>query len=408
MISAEIVRDRANTDGEFQLMARHWDGRLRLEMGVQRYDVVLRAGKIAEFTRGDENAQSDVKITGPLQAWSEGFAFRGLTLTGDNVGHIWPYYGAIFRLVSLVRETLSGRTRETVGQEVDRQFDTAVGRYVYVRIQGIQYRVYYEEAGQGTPMVLQHTAGADGREWRFMLEDAELQKRYRMIAYDLPYHGRSLPPTAVKWWAQEYRLTKELLMDSVVAISHALKANGGVYMGCAMGGALALDLAVYRPDSFRAVIGINSGLGSASPNRASAQVTIDGYSHPRVLSSRYVGVSTYGNTSPDAPEPYRREVQWIYNQSGPASIGGDFHYYLMEHSLTPADVQNIDTSKVRIHLLSGEYGPSAGPNGAAAVASLIKGATHTIIKGANYLPMTDDYQRFRQSLLPVLDRINDI
>src|SRR5207244_10635562 len=98
--------------------------------------------------------------------------------------------------------------------DVDRRFDAAVGRYVYVRIQGVQHRIYYEEAGRGIPILLQHTAGADGREWRFMLEDSDLQQRFRMIAYDLPYHGRSIPPTATKWWAQEYKLTRDLLLES--------------------------------------------------------------------------------------------------------------------------------------------------------------------------------------------------
>jgi hypothetical protein len=193
----QAIGDRANADAEFTLLARYWDGRLRLEMGDQFYEVVLREGRIAEFRRAASSDQADVKLAGPVQTWTGGFGFHGLTLTGDNVGHVWPYYGAIYRLVALVREALSGPAREAMIPDVDRQFDTAVGRYVYVRIQGVQYRVYYEEAGKGVPILLQHTAGADGREWRFMLEDTELQKKFRMIAYDLPYHGRSLPPMSV-------------------------------------------------------------------------------------------------------------------------------------------------------------------------------------------------------------------
>ena len=73
-------------------------------------------------------------------------------------------------------------------------FDTAVGRYVYLPIDGIEYRVYFEEAGTGIPLLLQHTAGADGRQWRHLLEDTELQQHFHMLAYDLPYHARSLPP----------------------------------------------------------------------------------------------------------------------------------------------------------------------------------------------------------------------
>ena len=47
----------------------------------------------------------------------------------------------------------------------------AVGRYVHLDIDGLDYRVYFEEAGEGIPLLLQHTAGADGRQWRHLLED---------------------------------------------------------------------------------------------------------------------------------------------------------------------------------------------------------------------------------------------
>ena len=75
------------------------------------------------------------------------------------------------------------------------RFDATVGRYVYLELDGTEHRVYFEEAGEGIPLLLQHTAGADGRQWRHVLEDAALQKQFRLIAYDLPYHGKSVPPT---------------------------------------------------------------------------------------------------------------------------------------------------------------------------------------------------------------------
>lgn len=72
-----------------------------------------------------------------------------------------------------------------------------VGKYMYVTVQGIEYRIYYEEAGQGIPLVLGHTAGSDGREWHWMLNDEEVTKNFRLIAFDLPYHGKSLPSTSL-------------------------------------------------------------------------------------------------------------------------------------------------------------------------------------------------------------------
>ncbi len=55
-----------------------------------------------------------------------------------------PYCGRIYRLVTLVPEASTGPTAEekVVLPEVDRQFDKAVGRNVYVRFQGVRSRVF--------------------------------------------------------------------------------------------------------------------------------------------------------------------------------------------------------------------------------------------------------------------------
>jgi pimeloyl-ACP methyl ester carboxylesterase len=194
-------------------------------------------------------------------------------------------------------------------------------------------------------------------------------------------------------------------MESVVEISKAVKADRGVYMGWALGGYLALDLALYRPNDFRAVIGINAGAGRGPANSAAAQASNDSYLHPRVHNSRRSAVMVHGNTSPAAPEPFRREVSWIYGQIAPGVLSGDFYYYSIDHDLTGGQARGIDTSKVDVHLLSGELEVSPGPTGAAALAAQIKGSTFAVIKGGSYLPMCDDYPRFRQHLMPVLNKI---
>ena len=59
------------------------------------------------------------------------------------------------------------------------RFADVTGRYLYVTVDGIEYRVYFEEAGAGIPIVLQHTAGADGRQWRHVLEDEWITSHFR-------------------------------------------------------------------------------------------------------------------------------------------------------------------------------------------------------------------------------------
>ena len=89
------------------------------------------------------------------------------------------------------------------------------GRYLHLDAAGASYRIYFEEAGQGIPLLCLHTAGADSRQYRHLMTDAAITSRFRVIAFDLPYHGRSNPPD--RWWLEKYRLTTA----SYLAFLHA-------------------------------------------------------------------------------------------------------------------------------------------------------------------------------------------
>jgi hypothetical protein len=127
----------------------------------------------------------------------------GLKTTGDFLGVITPYQAALQRLFLFFLENRPLARRPFV--ETFRDTDTAVGRYILVKANGAEARMYYGKAGTGKiPLLCQATAGADSRQYRYMLADPEIQRRFRVIAYDLPYHGRFLPPSGVRWLQQPY------------------------------------------------------------------------------------------------------------------------------------------------------------------------------------------------------------
>ena len=273
------------------------------------------------------------------------------------------------------------------------RFDDATGRYIYLTINGMEYRVYFEENGSGIPMLLQHTAGADGRQWRHFLENADIAKNFRMIAYDLPYHAKSVPPTGKEWWKEEYKLTKDFLMKFVVTLSHELGLQKPVYMGSSIGGHLAGDLALYYPDEFRAVIGLEAGLKTPGGNR-------DIWHHPRISNNARASVMASA-MSPTAPEALRRETMWVYSQGAPPVFPGDLYYYSEDHDLTETAAQ-IDTSKVAVYLLTGEYdSPERGEE----LAGQIKGAQFQMMKGLGHFPMSEDPEKFLDYVMPVLNEI---
>ena len=71
-------------------------------------------------------------------------------------------------------------------------------------------------------------------------------------------------------------------------------------------------------------------------------------------------------TSPTSPDAYRKETIQTYASGWPPSFIGDLHYYLVDYDLRPL-ADRVDTGRVEVHILSGEYDTSGtvelGPPG---------------------------------------------
>ncbi|HTP02215.1 MAG TPA: alpha/beta hydrolase, partial [Anaerolineales bacterium] len=131
-----------------------------------------------------------------------------------------------------------------------------VGRYVRVGVLGDECRVYFEEAGQGIPLVCLHTAGADSRQFRHLMCDEAVTRFYRVIAFDLPWHGKSYPPAG--WEKIEYRLTTQRYVETVRSFCRALELDRPAVLGCSIGGRIVLQLAHAHGTEFRALIGLEA------------------------------------------------------------------------------------------------------------------------------------------------------
>ncbi len=276
------------------------------------------------------------------------------------------------------------------------RFDRATGRYVHLTIDGVEYRTYFEESGTGIPLLLQHTAGADGRQWRHLLEDEDVTRNFRVIAYDLPYHGKSLPPPTREWWATEYQLTRDFLMQVPLVLARELELERPVFMGSSIGGHLALDLARYHPEAFRAVIALEGA--DYTPGSY-----LDIWNHPRINNAFKANVM-YGLMSPTSPKAYRHETIWGYSQGAPPTFKGDLFYHGVDHDLRE-ELGRIDTSRIAVFMLTGEYDANTTPELSQATAAQIAGAVFTRMEGLGHFPMSENPVLFRQYLLPVLSQI---
>jgi pimeloyl-ACP methyl ester carboxylesterase len=275
------------------------------------------------------------------------------------------------------------------------EFEPVIGRYLTVAVGGAKHRVFVEEAGRGMPLLCLHTAGADSRQYRHVLNDAAVSGRFRAIAFDLPYHGRSTPPDG--WWLERYRLTTASYLEMIRAVWLALGLDRPVVMGCSMGGAIVLKLAADFQEELTGIVGLESS--AYAPGRYNELLH-----HPAIHGGELCASYTYGLNSPLSPEASRRENWWYYSQSGPGVYQGDVHFYSVEWDARE-DLKRIDTSRCRVALLTGEYDYSCTPAMSQAVAAAIPGARLTIMKGMGHFPMVENYPEFRPHLLAALEHV---
>ncbi len=402
---------RCEADGEFRIAARFWTGGLRLEIGATTVAMTVTDG-VPRASDPGVGAPGVVTLSGGEAVWASLLAARPprffndifnligpghLTLRADPVVHA-QYYPAVMRALELLRPADPGVAVAPTTTGRSGTFDSPVGRYVHLDLEGQDYRVYFEEAGEGIPVLLQHTAGCHGSQWRHLFECRAITDHFRLIAYDLPFHGKSLPPVGPRWWAEDYNLTAGFLRSVPVALAGALGLEQPVFMGCSVGGLLALDLALHHPEVFRAVISLEGALNIEGDLKALSALW-----HPQV-SNEYKARAMNALMSPTSPEAFRKETSQVYAAGWPPAFLGDLHYYLADYDLRET-ASKIDTGKVAVHILSGEYDASGTIEHGQAAHAAIAGSTWTGMTGVGHFPMSENPEAFIGYLLPVLEQI---
>lgn len=275
--------------------------------------------------------------------------------------------------------------------------ESITGRYVNLAIGGTPQRIYFEEAGQGRPVVCLHTAGADTRQWRFILNDEAFTRSNRFFAFDMPWHGKSLPPEGFE--TAEYLLTTEAYIEIVLAFCSVLGLEKPLLAGCSMGGRIALQLAALHPDRFSGFIAIEAS------DFQPAWYDIDWFHRPDAHGGEMGAALVSANIAPQAPQAERWNTQWMFMQSGPGVFRGDLSFYTRDDSLV-GRLGTIDTGRTPVHIMCGEYDMTCTPEDARRTADAIAGATLVVMKELGHFPMSENPAAFRpyfQEALELMD-----
>ena len=116
-------------------------------------------------------------------------------------------------------------------------------------------RLYYEEAGRGTPILFVHEFSGDFRSWEPQIQ--YFSRRYRCIAFN----ARGYPPSDVPQRVSSYS-TRNAVRD-MAAVLHHLRVARAHIMGCSMGAQSTLHFGLTHPKMALTLTTIGAGSGSS-------------------------------------------------------------------------------------------------------------------------------------------------
>ncbi|MDX2049364.1 MAG: alpha/beta hydrolase [Chitinophagaceae bacterium] len=128
------------------------------------------------------------------------------------------------------------------------EYGSNEGRHVSIN----NRKIYFEEYGQGTPLLLLSGGGINRSIRDFGKCIPVLSKHYRVIAPDTPGQGRS---------EQTDSLSYDLLTDFISQFIDSLKIDSGYVIGWSDGAIVSLLLANRRADKIKKVIAVGANNG---------------------------------------------------------------------------------------------------------------------------------------------------
>ena len=120
-------------------------------------------------------------------------------------------------------------------------------------------RLYFEESGDGYPIIFIHELASDMRGWEAQLR--HFTRGYRCIAYN----ARGYPPSDVPEDLTSYGW--ELAVDDIAAVMRGLKIERAHVVGLSMGGYAALQFGLRYPEKVSGIVAASVGSGSHPSQR---------------------------------------------------------------------------------------------------------------------------------------------
>jgi len=115
-------------------------------------------------------------------------------------------------------------------------------------------KLYYEEAGAGTPIVFVHEFGGDHRSWEPQMR--YFSRRHRCVTFG----ARGYPPSEVPESVEAY--SQRRAVEDIVAVMDAAGIERAHVVGLSMGGFAALHLGLEHPRRALSLVVAGAGYGA--------------------------------------------------------------------------------------------------------------------------------------------------
>ncbi len=224
------------------------------------------------------------------------------------------------------------------------------GQYVRVDVPGLGLcDIYVERAGTGTPLLCLPTAGSDTKQYHGLVTETDLTERYELIAFDLPWHGKSNPAWGRR--SSSYRLDSAAYVGAIAAVTRALALpTPPILLGVSMAGAAVVEAVATHPELFAGAVACQAGPRVAGRRTPWLR-------HAAVNQALHIPEWTSVLMAPQSPAEMRDRVWWGYSQGGFGAYDADIGYYSESW-----DVENVvallDDRSPLIVVLSGAYDTS--------------------------------------------------
>ena len=379
--------EELNSDADWTAAARYFEGRIQFKHDSGFSTLAVLSGKVVAVFPEGSPLGADIVVSGPDDEWQRVLdgkidwfealspGLGKLELEG-NVVAAWQYVDVMARAFDAMKRVGKPKGEGNVSWSPGPKPSGKETTGHYITVDGV--RVYYEEAGQGHPIVCFHAASQDSLMYRHVLDG--LSDEFRVIAVDAPGHSKSeLPPSG-----PFHSLTRHAEFNE--RLIQALGLERPAIIGCSMGGNLVLELGARKPDAYSAII---------SAEGADYTPTVSDFFLDMLLmnGTQIIGAWSRSMTGYRTPPDRAQEVVWQISRTTPQVMRGDLTGYANFDQRS-----EVGKIKAPVMLLRGDADWLVYQEKVEETASRIPGSTIAVLAGTGHYPMTENPLEFCDSV----------